>query len=66
MHTIQKSHRAIKIAKDATKKTLDEIEQKVGFPLVIKPSGLAQSLLVTICYHQEELETNLKKVFRKN
>ncbi|MCD8494962.1 MAG: ATP-grasp domain-containing protein [Candidatus Pacebacteria bacterium] len=54
-----------KIAKDATKKTLDEIEQKVGFPLVIKPSGLAQSLLVTICYHQEELETNLKKVFRK-
>lgn len=54
-----------KIAKDATKKTREDIEQKIGFPLVIKPSGLAQSLLVTICYHQEELEKNLKKVFRK-
>ena len=54
-----------KLVKDATKKTREAIEQKIGFPLVIKPSGLAQSLLVTICYHQEELEKNLKKVFRK-
>jgi biotin carboxylase len=54
-----------KIAHDASQKTCREIEQKIGFPLVIKPSGLAQSLLVTICYHQEELEKELKKVFRK-
>lgn len=54
-----------KVVKDATQKTLHAIEEKVGFPLVIKPSGLAQSLLVTICYHQEELERELKKTFRK-
>jgi biotin carboxylase len=54
-----------KVVSDATQKTRTAIEKKVGFPLVIKPSGLAQSLLVTICYHQEELEKELKKTFRK-
>jgi hypothetical protein len=53
------------VVKDAQKKTLIDIEDRVGFPLVIKPSGLAQSLLVTICFHKEELEKNLKRVFRK-
>lgn len=51
--------------KDAKKKTLDKIEDRVGFPLVVKPTGLAQSLLVSIAYHHEELEENLKKTFRK-
>lgn len=52
------------IVKDATNKTRMVLEEKVGFPLVIKPAGLAQSLLVTVCYHQEELEKELKKTFR--
>ena len=51
--------------KDAKKATLDDIERKVGFPLVVKPTGLAVSLLVNIAYHSEELEKNLRKVFRK-
>jgi len=54
-----------KVVKDARKKTLEKIEKDVGFPLVIKPAGLAQSMLVTICYHSEELESNLKRIFRR-
>lgn len=53
------------VVHDANKETLDRIERVVGFPLMIKPSGLAASLLVTICYHREELEANLKNTVRK-
>ncbi len=53
------------IVQNAQKKTLNEISDKVGFPLVIKPTGVAQSLLVNIVYHKEELEKELRKVFRK-
>ena len=53
------------VVHDANKETLDRIEKTVGFPLMIKPSGLAASLLVTICYHREELEANLKNTVRK-
>lgn len=44
---------------------LKKIEDKVGFPLVVKPSGLGASRLVSIVYHKNELRTVLKKVFRK-
>ncbi len=53
------------VAHDASAETLDKIEKKVGFPLIIKPSGLAASLLVTLCYHREELEPALAKTVRK-
>ncbi len=53
------------VAHDATKETLDRIERVVGFPLIIKPAGLAASLLVTLCYHREELETSLARVVKK-
>lgn len=53
------------IVHDASKETLDRIEKRVGFPLIIKPSGLAASLLVTLCYHREELEANLKNTVKK-
>lgn len=55
---------AFTVVHDTTKASLKKITDKVGFPLVIKPSGLAQSLLVTICYHEDELEKSLKRVFR--
>lgn len=41
------------------------IVEKVKFPLVIKPANLAQSMLVAICYHEEELEKVLRSSFRK-
>lgn len=53
------------VLKDDKKKTIEKIEKNVGYPCVVKPSGLASSMLVTVCYHQEELENALKKVFRK-
>lgn len=53
------------VVHDASKETLDKIEKNVGFPLMIKPAGLAASLLVTLCYHREELESNLKNTVRK-
>lgn len=53
------------IAHDASQETINKIEKNVGFPLIIKPSGLAASLLVTLCYHREELEDSLKKTVRK-
>lgn len=53
------------VVHDATPETLDKIEKRIGFPLILKPSGLAASLLVTICYHREELEENLNNMVRK-
>lgn len=53
------------IISDSSEKNIEKIINKVGFPLVLKPSGLAESLLVSICYYREELETNLRKTIRK-
>ena len=53
------------VVHDAKKKTRMEIETRVGFPLVVKPAQLEASLLVTVCYHQEELEKTLKLTVRK-
>lgn len=53
------------VAHDASEKTIAEIEKKVGFPLIIKPAGLAASLLVTLCFHREELESSLANTVKK-
>ncbi|MEK7479434.1 MAG: ATP-grasp domain-containing protein [Patescibacteria group bacterium] len=47
-----------------TKEGRKEIKGKIGFPLVLKPANLASSLLVSICFHEEELEASLRKLFR--
>lgn len=52
------------IVEDDSKASIKKIEEHVGFPLVVKPSGLAASRLVSICYHTEELEAVLKRVFK--
>ncbi len=52
------------LVQDVSKKTIDKVKTKIGFPLIIKPSGLAASRLVTICYHEDELKKNLQRVFR--
>lgn len=53
------------VVHDASSETMDRIERVVGFPLIIKPSGLAASLLVSLVYHREELESYLKNTVRK-
>ncbi len=50
---------------DVSKKERQRIIDKVGFPMVIKPASLEESKLVTICYHDEDLERGLKNIFRK-
>ena len=51
--------------KENTKKERERVINKVGFPMIVKPTNLGSSLLVTICYHEEELEKTLKSTFRK-
>lgn len=53
------------VVEDVNKQTIKEVEEKVGYPLIVKPSGLQASRLVSICYHREELEAVLKKVLKK-
>ena len=53
------------VVHDASEATMDRIERVVGYPLMIKPSGLAASLLVSLVYHREELESYLKNTVRK-
>jgi len=51
------------VAEDSSKTTIDRIIKKVGFPMVIKPAGLAASLLVSVCYDEEEFSNALKNAF---
>lgn len=53
------------VVHDSSTETIDKIEKIVGYPLVVKPSGLAASLLVSICYHREELEKVLQQTTKK-
>lgn len=51
--------------KENTKVERKRTIAKIGFPMIIKPTNLAASLFVTICYHEEELESALKTAFKK-
>jgi len=55
IHTIVKNHE---------ESTINKIAKKVGFPLIVKPAGLASSRLVTMCFDKEDLQKTLKRVFR--
>lgn len=51
--------------KENSKKERSRVVGKVGFPMVVKPANLQESMLVTICYHEEEFEKTLRNIFRK-
>ncbi len=51
--------------KENTKEERARVRAKIGFPMIVKPTNLAASLFVTICYHEEELEKALRTAFRK-
>lgn len=53
------------VVRDAKKKTIKEIAERVGYPLIIKPAGAASSLLVSVNYHPEELTKNLRTALKK-
>ncbi|HEY0964503.1 MAG TPA: ATP-grasp domain-containing protein [Candidatus Paceibacterota bacterium] len=52
------------LVKKNSKDERDRVIKKIGFPLIIKPTNLAASRFVSICYHEEELETTLRRTFR--
>lgn len=61
----RKSTPAFTMVRQNTKKERARIAARIGFPLVIKPANLAQSMLVSLCYHEEEFEKTLRGAFRK-
>lgn len=64
MHYNKKITPRYAVAKDSTKKTVDRITKKIGFPMIVKPSALAASKMITICYHKDELATTLRRIVR--
>ena len=53
------------VVKELTNDTFEQVREKIGFPVVIKPAGLAQSMFVSVNYHEEEFKKNMKKIFRE-
>ena len=52
------------IVADYEENTINTIAKKIKFPLIVKPTGLASSRLVTMCFDKEDLQKTLKKVFK--
>ncbi len=53
------------LVKENSKKERQRVAEKIGFPMIIKPTNLAASLFVSICYHEEDLEKTLRSTFKK-
>jgi hypothetical protein len=56
------------VVKMNTKAERARVIEKIQFPMIVKPTNLAQSLLVTVCYHEDELKravTALRKKIEK-
>ena len=53
------------LAGDSRAATLEKIKTKIGFPLILKPASLAASLMVSICFHEEELAATLRRMLTK-
>ncbi len=53
------------LVKENSKKERQRVIEKIGFPMIVKPTNLSGSLFVAICYHEEELEKTLRSTFLK-
>ena len=53
------------LVKENSKKERARVIEKIGFPMIVKPTNLSGSLLVSICYHEDELEKRLRTTFGK-
>ena len=61
------------LVRENTKAERKRVIDKIKFPMIVKPANLAQSLLVTVCYHEEDLERSLtvahkqiEKIYKEN
>jgi biotin carboxylase len=48
---------------DASEATIQRIEAHMAYPVIVKPTQLASSLLIQSCYSHSELETVLRNIF---
>lgn len=48
------------LIKNAEDDEIDRVIDKVGLPMIVKPTNLAQSLLINVCHHREELRKVVK------
>jgi len=53
------------VVKDSSNDSIEKVKRLVGYPVIVKPAGLASSMLVSVCYHKEELEQTLRNTFSK-
>jgi hypothetical protein len=53
------------VVRENTKIERKRVADKIKFPMILKPTNLAQSLLVSICYHEEDLKLALTHAFKK-
>ncbi len=53
------------LVKENSKKERQRIIEKIGFPMIVKPTNLSGSLFVAVCYHEDELEAFLRTTLRK-
>ena len=53
------------VAKSASLEVIEKVARHIGYPVVVKPAGLGGSRLVSMSYHEDELQHVLKKTFRK-
>lgn len=53
------------VVKENTKTERTRVIEKIKFPMIVKPTNLAQSLLVTVCYHEDELKKSLTNLGKK-
>ncbi len=53
------------LVKDGGDDELNRVVAQIGFPLILKPTNLAQSLLVNVCHHHDELRKAAKEIFKE-
>lgn len=53
------------VVRENTKTERKRVSTKIGFPMILKPANLAQSLLVSVCYHEEDLKGALAYAYKK-
>jgi hypothetical protein len=53
------------VVKENTKKERRRVIEKIGFPMILKPTNLAESLLVNICYQEDDLRRSLDYTTKK-
>lgn len=61
------------LIKDASQEEIDRVTDQIGFPMIVKPTNLAQSLLINVCHHDDELKRavkdtlkNIEKIYAEN